>query len=163
MFLLFTIVVLPVWGWAPSRGGQWGGCFWAELHAPKLHRQSPETPPGRGSDGRSSSHRSPEPEKWWGGSTIGEEMSFCLYCKRVAKSVTMATEGALRTPRRCDPQVTKKCKWILWSVPHILTVRANIISLKFLFPTILFFSALTESLGLGKMHQIGQMLMIFMF
>lgn len=31
-----------------------------------------------------------------------------------------------------------------------LTVRANMISLKFLFPTILFFRALTESLGLNK-------------
>lgn len=33
---------------------------------------------------------------------------------------------------------------------HVLTVRASIISLKFLFPTILFLIALTESLGLGK-------------
>lgn len=33
---------------------------------------------------------------------------------------------------------------------HVLTVRANMTSLTFLFPTILFLIALTESLGLGR-------------
>lgn len=53
---------LPVWGWAPCHGGQWGGCSWARWTGPKLLQQSPETPPERGSGGRSSWRTFQEPE-----------------------------------------------------------------------------------------------------
>ena len=55
-----------------------------------------------------------------------------------------------------NPQLMKEWKQLLHTIIYwrLLTVRANMISLKFLFPTILFLIALTESLGLGIQRHI---------
>lgn len=61
-FFKLWILNLPVWGWAPCHGGQWGGYFWAGWTGPKLLQQNPVLPPERGSDGRSSWRKFQEPE-----------------------------------------------------------------------------------------------------
>lgn len=181
---------IPVWGWAPCHGGRWGGYIWAEWSGPGHPRQTPAKPPGRGSDGRSSSRRLQEPER----SATMKPLRFKLLhnwcCSHPASlpllmwslvhAHTIKTISS-RPPANqdkghsglnfqltsCYSQRLNRSKQALRSIPHrwLLTVRANMISLTFLFPTIRFFIALTESLGLGKnkTQTLHQMIKLFVW
>lgn len=77
-----------------------------------------------------------------------------LRCHQDVKAMTTVLHTGLQNLRNGEAihNMKNKCDSVFGVCTRspVLTVRANITSLKFLFPTILLRIALTESLGLGK-------------
>lgn len=154
----------PVWGSAPGRAGWWEGCSWAGWLGPEPPPQSPGTPLEHGTGGHSSLHMPPEPKDRYRRNDW--EYTHCK--EHTEQHVLYITPFSSVTPWSHSVPVFFNPQWETQMIQHspsrelqssengierpeiILTVKANMISLKLLLPTILFFMALTASLGLGR-------------